>query len=355
MPVLTYTCTNCGGDLTFNPATQKFHCKYCASNFAQSELEVKEPETTAKDIEAENVVKTQEELADEFDAALFTCPSCGAEIAADNTTAATFCYYCQNPVVLTGRLDGKFMPRRLIPFKINKDSAIEKFIKWTRKKKFLPKDFYSKNSIDKLTGVYFPYWIIDCDTKSDLVAEGKKIRSWISGDTKYTETRIYHLTRHGDVHLEDIIKTGLKKANKRLVESVQPFNEQELVPFSKTYLSGFLAEKRDIERAELEQEVQNDIQRFSEALLLETMKEYSDVKRLHFNANVTKIDWEYGLLPVWTMTYKYKGDLYYYAMNGQTGKTCGKLPVDMPKLLRVAGLLSAGICALLMLGGYFLI
>ena len=64
MPVLTYTCTNCGGDLTFDPATQKFHCKYCASNFAQSELEVKEPETTAKDIEAENVVKTEEELAD---------------------------------------------------------------------------------------------------------------------------------------------------------------------------------------------------------------------------------------------------------------------------------------------------
>ena len=113
-----------------------------------------------------------------FDAALFTCPSCGAEIAADNTTAATFCYYCQNPVVLTGRLDGKFMPRRLIPFKINKDSAIEKFISG-QGRKISPKDFYSKNSIDKLTGVYFPYWIIDCDTKSDLVAEGKKIRSWI--------------------------------------------------------------------------------------------------------------------------------------------------------------------------------
>ncbi len=355
MPVLTYVCNNCGGDLTFDPVSQKFTCKFCASSFTKEQLETKEPETTQENVEEENVVKSEEELKDECDAALFTCPSCGAEIVTDNTTAATFCYYCQNPVLLTGRLDGKFMPNRLIPFKFNRDTAIQKFLAWTKKKFFLPKDFFSKTSIDKLTGVYFPYWIVDADTKSNMTAEGHRVRTWTSGDTKYTETKVYNLERGGNIHLEDIIKTGLKKANKRLVESVQPFNEQELTPFSMTYLSGFQAEKRDIERAELEQEVSNDIQKFSEALLLETTKEFSNVKTTYFNADVTNVAWEYGLLPVWTMTYKYKGEMYYYAMNGQTGKTCGKLPVDMPKLLRVAGLVSAGLCAILALGGYFII
>ena len=55
------------------------------------------------------------------------------------------------------------------------------------------------------------------------------------------------------------------------------------------------------------------------------------------------------------MTYKYKDTVYYFAMNGQSGKTCGKLPVDKLKLSLVAGLISAAVFAVSMLGGYFLI
>lgn len=355
MPALTYKCPNCGGDLTFDPVNQNFACKFCGSNFEESALAQKEPETSEKDIvkENQNIDPTDEEHK-YGDAALFICPSCGAEIVTDNTTAATQCYYCHNPVVLTGRLDGKFLPNRLVPFKIDKKTAVDKFVGWTKKKFFLPKDFFSKNQIEKLTGVYFPYWIIDCDTKSDLTADGKVIRSWTSGNTRYTETKEYRLEREGDIHLEDIIKTALKKANKRLVESVQPFDEQELKPFSMSYLSGFQAEKRDIEQDELENEVHTDIQNFSEKLLLETTGGYSGVTVRNSFAQIENISWEYGLLPVWTMTYKYKGQQYFYAMNGQTGKTCGKLPVDMKKLLTVAGLVSAGLLAILSIGGYLI-
>ena len=355
MAVFTYKCKNCGGDLTFNPTTNKFSCQYCLSSFEKDELEEKEPEITKEELEKENQVISDEEREQAYgDAVIFSCPSCGGEIITDNTTAATECYYCHNPVVLTGRLEGKFLPKRLIPFKFTKETAIEKFLEWTKKKHFLPKDFFSKDQIEKLTGVYFPYWIIDCDTKSDLAADAKVVRSYTVGDTRYTETKIYRLEREGDIHLEDIIKTGLKKANKRLVESVQPFDEQQLEPFSMAYLSGFQAEKRDIERAELESEVNADIQKFSEMLLLETTKSFSDVTKTSFNARIEDISWEYGLLPVWTMTYKYKGELYYYAMNGQSGKTCGKLPVDMKKLITVAGAVSVGLLAILSLGGYLI-
>lgn len=356
MPVLTYKCSNCGGDLTFDPTTQKFKCKYCGSTFEQAELEAKETKNTEEQIEKENEVRTDEELKNEFgDITLFTCPSCGAEIAADNTTAATTCFYCQNPVVMTGRLDGKFLPRRLIPFKYTKDDAVKKFVEWTKKKKYLPKDFFSKQQIEKLQGVYFPYWLVDCDTSSSLRATGDKVRSWTSGDTRYTETKVYDLVRDGDIHLEDIIKSALSKANKRLVESVQPFDGKELQKFSMTYLSGFVAEKRDIERDALEKEVDGDIHKFNEQLLKNTTSEYSNVKTTHLDVNIDNIDWEYALLPVWTMTYKYKDTMYYYAMNGQNGKTCGKLPVDMGKLIRHALIAALAVGVVLGLGGFFLI
>ena len=267
MPVVTYKCTNCGGELKFDAAKGKFACEYCLSEFTKDELEKNEVETTLKDVEKENSTEVSHQTGE---AVCFTCPSCGGEIITDSTTAATECYYCHNPVVVSGRLSGKFLPKRLIPFKFDKKTAITKFLEWTKTKFFLPKDFFSERQIEKLTGVYFPYWIIDCDTKCNLIADAKKTRVWTTGNTTYTNTRVYSLEREGNIHLEDIVKTGLKKVNKRLVESVQPFDEQQLEPFSMTYLSGFQAEKRDIEQAEIENEVFSDINRFSEEILMST-------------------------------------------------------------------------------------
>jgi len=352
MPVLTYKCKNCSGELLFNPETQKFVCEYCNGSFTQSDLEKLEP----KKDETKEAEKISEDTAlkQSEDTNLYTCNSCGAEIVTDSTTAATFCYYCHNPVVLMGRLDGNFLPNRIIPFKINRSSAIDKFVGWTKKKHFVPKDFYSQDQIELLTGVYFPYWLVDSDSKSELTANAKKIRTWTTGKMSYTETSHYSLTRHGDIHLEDVIKTALKKANKKLVESVQPFDEKELQKFSMTFLSGFQAEKRDIEQADLENEVNADIKGYCEALLKGTMQGYSDVTPTYSNTLINNIAWEYTLLPVWAMTYKYKNETFYYAMNGQSGKTCGKLPVDMKKLLAVAGIISAISMVILSIGGYLI-
>ena len=51
------------------------------------------------------------------------------------------------------------MPDFVLPFKISKEQAIEKFLSFARKKRFIPKDFFEKNQVQKMTGVYFPYWI----------------------------------------------------------------------------------------------------------------------------------------------------------------------------------------------------
>lgn len=93
---------------------------------------------------------------------LYTCPSCGAEIVTDETTAATFCYYCHNPVILSGRLSGEFHPDYVIPFAMEKKRAVEIFEQWMKKKRFVPKAFYSEDQIEKISGVYFPYMLYSC-------------------------------------------------------------------------------------------------------------------------------------------------------------------------------------------------
>lgn len=43
MEVITYKCPNCGGDLTFDPASGKYKCEYCLSSFTQEEAEKANP------------------------------------------------------------------------------------------------------------------------------------------------------------------------------------------------------------------------------------------------------------------------------------------------------------------------
>ena len=117
MSVLTYKCPNCGGYLVFEPETQHYTCPYCLSDFAQTELDTATSESEDMQDTEEN---TQEQ---EGQVLVYTCPSCGAEIATDTTTAATFCYYCHNPIVLSGRLSGEQMPSLIIPFQISKEEA----------------------------------------------------------------------------------------------------------------------------------------------------------------------------------------------------------------------------------------
>ena len=147
------------------------------------------------------------------------------------------------------------MPDFVLPFKISKEQAIEKFLSFARKKRFIPKDFFEKNQVQKMTGVYFPYWIYGGDFETDYIAHGRKVRVWQTGDVEYTETSIYDVRREGEVRVDGLSRNALNKADRDLIECVQPYRLEEMQPFSMGYLSGFQAEKRDIEQAQIAPEL----------------------------------------------------------------------------------------------------
>ncbi|MFD2729705.1 TFIIB-type zinc ribbon-containing protein [Enterococcus camelliae] len=376
MEVITHKCPNCGGALTFEPSDQKFHCPFCLSVFTADELtafEKKQKEAqlvdkatdqtpNPSDVASEEALETTTDQADASgdmnNMELYTCPSCGAEIVTDETTAATYCYFCHNPVVLTGRLSGNFLPNRVLPFAINKDQAIKTFLQWAQKKWFVPKDFFNQAQVEKLTGVYFPYWAVTADAQGELSGIGTSLRVWVLGDIEYTETKEYAVRRSGKLQFRDFIQNALSKnVQKKMVEGVQPFPLEKAVPFENQYLAGFQAEKRDIEYLDVQDTVHQELADYGQTLLSDTVSGYTTFRTTGKQLDITKEDKQYVLLPVWLVTYQAaneKKKTFYYAMNGQTGKTSGILPLSYGKLTAFCGGIFAIVAILLMIGGYFL-
>ncbi|MEG2814028.1 MAG: TFIIB-type zinc ribbon-containing protein, partial [Oscillospiraceae bacterium] len=304
---------------------------------------------------AQNEQNGQETNNDDFHLVGYTCPSCGAEVVTDSTTAATTCFYCQNPIVLESRLNGDFTPNKIVPFSITEKEAKEDFIKWTKKKKFIPEGFFSQKQIDKIAGVYFPHWIVDCNTEVLLNTTGEKVTTWRSGDMKYTNTKYFQIIREADIHFEDITRNALSKANKQLVDGVHPYSDKKLIDFKFAYLSGFQAEKRDIESTDLEASVNQEIIKYAKTTIGKTTTDFTAVSEQDASVDIIDTDWSYALLPVWTLTYKGKdGKIYYYSMNGDTGKMCGKLPIDSKKLWGLFAAITLPLFVILTIVGYII-
>lgn len=355
MAVISFKCPNCDGELIFDPATQKYKCEYCNSLFSQAELDAMNP-TTGSESQREESETPQENTKEQTmqDAVRYSCPSCGAEIITDATTAATFCYYCHNPVVLGGRLSGEFLPNKVIPFDVTREAAEKGFLDYVGKKKFVPKSFFQKKQIESMTGVYFPYWHYDVQLEGNMQGEARDVRVWRSGNTEYTQTKFYDVRREGEVRLHNLTENALQKANAKLANGIMPYDFRRMKDFHMGYLSGFVAERRDIEQAEVQSKMQSEMRKSAENLMRESVTGHTSVSVRTSNFWPKNEKWSYVLLPIWTITYRGKnGKIYYYSMNGQTGKVCGELPVDHGKLALVSGLAALGVLVFGLLGGFF--
>ena len=329
---LTYKCPNCDAGLVFDAEKQKFVCDFCISSFTEAELA--DTDAAAK---AEEADRANSEFAEEIDQ--YYCPSCGAEVIADKSTVSDTCYYCHNPIVLSDKVSGVLKPAKIIPFKFSKEEAQSQFLRFAKKKKFVPRDYFDTAQMEKIGGVYYPFWVTDADTDSAMNAIGKNVRTWRSGDYKYTETTTYSVYRQGRIHFEDITTSAISTEDKEMLEGILPFPSDAYVDFSMPYLQGFVAKKRDIDTEQISAEVKSRIDGYSQTLLKRTTNYDSiDVKSL--NVAVLSSHWLYSLMPVWILTYKKKHrkdeKTYTYAMNGNTGKVYGELPISIPKLLLLA-------------------
>ncbi len=349
--LVEYKCPCCSGAISFDSESQNLVCPYCQTEFTVEAIksfydaekekeEEKEPEWDDYDENSGNG-----NWRDGENLNVYSCSSCSGEIVADENTSATICPYCGSPVVLTGRLDGAYRPDYVIPFKVNLEEAKTGFANFMKKKPLLPNDFKKAHKVDKIEGVYVPFWLFDCNTDSKIKYRATRIRSWSDSKYIYTKTSHYLLSREGQLAFDRVPADGSARMNDTYMQAIEPFDYSDMKDFDMLYLTGYMAEKYDVEAKSASHTANERIKTSTLARFNQTTGGYSTVTRNSYNVNLLDPKTSYALLPVWVINTKYNDKVYTFAMNGQTGKFVGELPVSIKKSFAWFGII-AGATAL---------
>lgn len=344
MDVVDHKCPNCTATLKFNPKNQKWDCEYCKSSFS------------LKDLEKNNVKYEKASSKPLKDLDVYTCKNCGAEIMADQNTTATFCVYCKSTAIIKNRLVDAYEPNKIIPFKTTREEAIEGFRKAGIRKFLMPKEFTNEKNIQEMKGVYIPFWLFDFECSGDIKGTATRISSWSDSTYHYTKTDYYKVERGGSVTFENIPVDGSKHFDNAIMNSIEPFNYSDLEDFNYSYLSGFYAEKYDQKDDEVITDGEKRAKKTVRDILKDDLVGYSTrtITKEDFSINSTNV--KYVLLPVWMLNIKYKDEIRPFAMNGQTGKMIGNIPIDKKKVVIYSVLMFLSLTLLIigvfLLGGY---
>ena len=330
--IIEYKCPNCSGAISFDSSIQKMKCPYCESELEMDSLKKLDQALTelpaSEDLSWEKGASDQWQEEEAKEMRVYACQSCGGQLMTDATTAATACPYCDNPVVLKERLAGDLKPHAVIPFKLDKEAAKAALNKHLLGKRLLPKVFKDQNHIDEVKGIYVPFWLFDADVAADGQYEATKVRTWTDANYQYTETNHYSLLRSATMAFERVPVDGSSKLENRLMQSLEPFNYKQAVDFQTAYLAGYLADRYD-QSADISLEQANQrIRRSTENRLANSVKGYSSVQRKDASIRLNNDQPTYVLYPVWLLNTSWNGKKYTFAMNGQTGKFVGDLPLD---------------------------
>ena len=348
-----FKCPCCDGAIEFDSNLQKMKCPYCDSEF---EME------TLKAYDAELADQPQENMTWDTEAGgqwqpgeaeglrVYTCNTCGGEIVTDETTGATECPFCGNPVVMTGQFAGSLKPDLVIPFKIDKKAAIAALQNHYKGKVLLPKVFKNENHIKEVKGLYVPVWLFDTDAKAHVRYKATRTRFWSDSQYNYTETSHYSVTRAGQIGFENVPVDGSTKMDDTLMESIEPFDIGQAVDFQTAYLSGFLADKYDVDAQASIERANQRIKQSTEDAFAGTVIGYNTVVPVSSNINLDNGHAKYALYPVWILNTVWNGKKFTFGINGQTGKIAGDLPMDKGAfwrwLLGIAAVSTAAVFAL---------
>ena len=206
----TYKCPSCGAAMEFDSDTQKMKCPQCQRIMDVSEFDMDAADGNYDEntgFAGEGYEKESydgESTGGTMNMKTYHCTSCGAELLADEYTSAVICSFCGNPSLVEDRLKGEFKPSTIIPFKINKDKAVEIYKNWCKKGLLTPSALSRNSTIEKISGLYVPYWLYDYSAQTDMHANAERVRTTRKGDTEYIYTDHFQVFRNISAKFEKI-------------------------------------------------------------------------------------------------------------------------------------------------------
>lgn len=320
----TQNCPSCGSKLVFDPESGFLKCGSCGSDYDPSMFDV----LAALD----NIDDDDDDPEDPFDmlegSSEFICSSCGASVITDATTSATFCRFCGNPVVMGTRLTKKFRPEKMIPFRIDRESAEKIFKQWAAEHKYAPPDFTSASTLKKLTGIYVPFWLV---TSKALTQDYFRSTTHTPAGKEFATSKAAAVFTFEHVPFD-----GSKRINDNLMESIEPFDFESLTDFEPTCLQGFYAERYDLsaKNTDMARRITDRFNSYAKKAISDiTAASFDTVENEICRVKLGDISACYALLPVWFLKYDYEGKSYSFAINGQNGKAGGSAPASRFKII----------------------
>lgn len=346
-----FPCSECGALLKYKPGTQHQTCEYCGhqNDIADSQESIQEYDFHAalqklENSEATTVIKQVH------------CDACGANFKFSANLNAGQCPFCGTDIVANPEEHKLISPESLLPFLIDKRGAKDKFRAWLKGLWFAPSKLkkYARDDA-KLIGIYIPYWTYDSNTTSSYTGA--------RGDTYYvnervsfeqngrmvTEVRQVPKIRWTNVRgrvsraFDDVLISASSSLPRQIVDQLQPWDLENLVPFEKKYISGFQSEVYQVELGEgfkFARQAMDDIIRRDI-----TYDIGGDHQRIHqVNTQHSNITYKHCLLPIWSAAFLYRDKSYRFVVNGRTGEVQGERPYSRWKIAFavIAGLIIIG-------------
>ena len=330
MNISNYKCPACGAPIHFSEKSGKIECEYCGSSYEVAEIEALFENKNENKSDEGNSTKEESNSENTETMNIYNCPSCGAELYCDKSTVAANCPYCDNPVVMSGEFKIE-KPDYILPFKLDKNAAISSLKSHYKGKLLLPKIFSEQNHLEEIKGVYVPFWLFDSEVSGAVSYHGTKSTIHREGDYKVTDTAHYNIYRAGNMQFERVPVDGSEKMPDDYMDSIEPYDYSELKPYSPAYFPGFLANKADVHKNTCWERAKKRCHKTAISSFRDTVSGYGTLNEISKNLNVKNNDIKYALMPVWLLTTKWQDKTYLFAMNGQTGKLVGNLPVDKNK------------------------
>lgn len=352
-----YKCPCCGGAIEFNSSVQKMKCPYCETEFEMEAVKAMDESAMAEqpdDMRWDNQSAEWNGI-DAENMSVYSCNSCGAEIVVDNTTAASKCPYCDNNIVISGQLHGALRPDLVIPFKYDKKAAKAGFENHLKGKWLLPRVFKRDNHIDEIKGVYVPFWLFDTESNANIRYVATTTEHWSDSSYNYTRTNYYNVMRSGSVAFKDIPVDGSSQMDDDLMDSIEPFDMSGATEFSSAYLAGYVADKYDVTAEQSIDRANFRVKNSTEDVFRDTVVGYDTVETKSSSIRTTNGKTRYALLPVWVMNTTWNGKKFIFAMNGQTGKFVGNLPIDKSLFWKYWAKFAVGIGAVVTIIRYLML
>ena len=328
-------CPGCGSNLVFDIDIGSLICRTCGNLYDPDSMEMNGSlgiETPEQEYGINDEIDYEDKSNKEI-----VCNSCGSQIVTDANTASTICPFCGSPALITRRLTRQFRPDAILPFSVTKDQAKEAYYKHVTSVPRVPKSFTKSATLEKITAVYVPFWLLSTDVKMDV---GGWTHTVIDGSPFYDPLKQEATHKHAiDIPIDGTIEFSLKnvpfdgsrKISNRLMQACEPFDYSELVPYNASYLTGVFAEKYDCQPKDMYDHIRKRLDNYCHNVA-EKVK-FEDCDSFTYNSGYTGIQYKnfrviYCLLPIWFLNVKYNDGNHQFAINGQTGEVCGVVPAS---------------------------